>query len=299
MNLTELQIEKLKHQENISLLRLDLLDPQASGNKIFKLRYNIAEAKALGYDKILTFGGAYSNHIHAAAAAAKEEDLSSIGIIRGEPSDPLNETLTYATAQGMDLYFISRSEYRKKDEKNFLLKLEQKFGDFYLMPEGGSNELAVKGVAEIVDSISKRYDLWVLPVGTGGTMAGIVAGLGGDAEVLGVSVLKGAGNLEDNVHRLLVNYPDAQKTGWKINHDYHFGGYAKMTEELFSFISKFKKQQGILLDPIYTGKMMYAIYDMISSGKIPAEKRVLAVHTGGLQGWKGMINRYKFVTALR
>jgi 1-aminocyclopropane-1-carboxylate deaminase len=291
----QLRIDKLKHQGNISILRLDRLDPQASGNKLYKLRYNLAEAKNLGYDKILTFGGAYSNHIHATAAAAKKENLSSIGIIRGEATDPLNETLTYAAAQGMNLNFISRSDYRKKDDKDFLQELKQKFGDYYLLPEGGSNELAVKGVAEIINKVSQSYDLWILPVGTGGTLAGIVAGLEGEAEVLGISALKGAHNLKEKVHSLLINFPNASKADWQINHDYHFGGYAKMTEELYAFISEFNNQQGMLLDPIYTGKMMFAIYDLIRSGKIPAEKRILAIHTGGLQGWNGMISRYGFV----
>lgn len=295
---TTLPVAKLKHQGNISILRLDLLDPQASGNKLYKLKYNLEEAKNLGYDQILTFGGAYSNHIYATAAAAKKENLLSIGIIRGEATSPLNETLSYAASQGMDLNFISRTDYRKKEDENFLKELKKKFGDYYLLPEGGSNIPAVKGVAEIVDNISESYDLWILPVGTGGTLAGIVAGLKGEAGVLGISALKGAYDLEKNVRSLLTPFPNTQMSDWQIDHSYHFGGYAKMTEELYAFISEFKHQQGILLDPIYTGKMMFGIYDLIRSGKIPAEKKILTIHTGGLQGWNGMINRYGFIENL-
>lgn len=295
MTFPPVNIDKLKKQGNISILRLDLLDHEASGNKLFKLRYNIAEAKNLGKDKILTFGGAYSNHIYATAAVAKKENISSIGIIRGEAINPLNETLSYAASQGMDLHFISRSDYRRKGRKDFLQQLRQKFGNFYLLPEGGSNILAVKGVAEIIDYVNGNFDLWVLPVGTGGTLAGIVTGLKGEAGALGISALKGAYDLKENVASLLRNFPNAPGADWQINHDYHFGGYAKMTEELYTFILEFKDQEGILLDPIYTGKMMYAIYDLIRSGEIPAEKKILAIHTGGLQGWNGMISRYGFV----
>ena len=291
----QLRIDKLSYPADISLLRLDLVDPYISGNKWFKLKYNLLDARRAGYGTVLTFGGAYSNHIYATAAAAKNENLRSIGIIRGEATEPLNETLTYAAAQGMELHFMSRSDYRRKNEPEFLKELKQKFGDAYIIPEGGSNSLAVKGVAEIIDEVNEHFDLWITSVGTGGTMAGLVAGLRGKAGVLGISSLKGAYGLNTTIHDLLNKSCLSDPGDWQINHDYHFGGYAKMTEELLAFISDFKKKNGILTDPVYTGKMMFAVEDLVKKGQIPQNKKILAIHTGGLQGWNGMVRRYGFV----
>lgn len=278
----------------VSIARIDLIDPLISGNKWYKLKYNLAEALDKGFTRILTFGGAYSNHIYATAAAAKRSGLESIGIIRGEETLPLNPTLKFATDNGMKLCYISRSEYRDKKNPIFIKTLVKKFGRFYLIPEGGTNELALKGVTEIINEIDNEYDYWITPVGTGGTLAGLVNGLNDTAQVIGISSLKGALGLEEDIKSLLGEIGKEKLKKWEINHEYHFGGYAKMNHELFDFTKKFKLENDVLLDPIYTSKMMYGIYDLIRRGYFPSGSKILALHTGGIQGWHGMEERYPF-----
>lgn len=277
------------------MLRMDLIHPHISGNKWFKLKYNIQKAKDNGFQNILTFGGAYSNHIYATAAACAKENIGCIGVIRGEEHLPLNPTLQYAAEKGMILHYLSRSDYRKKITSGILNNLREQFGDFFLVPEGGSNALAVKGMAEVPIALGEDYDLWVTPIGTGGTMAGIISGLKEEDKVFGFSALKGAYDLKDSISALLCR--DTEEARWAINHDFHFGGYAKMTPELMNFIVKFRDDYKILLDPIYTSKMMFGLFSLLDKKAI-AEKKIMVLHTGGLQGWLGMQRRYDFVPDL-
>lgn len=274
-------------QISVFMKRDDLLHPLISGNKWRKLKYNLAAAKELGEHTILTFGGAYSNHIHAVAAAGSEFGFHTIGIIRGEKVLPLNATLSFASQQGMKLHFVSREEYRKKENDDFLRHLRENFGEFYLLPEGGSNALAVKGCAEITSELNIAYDFLCCPVGTGATVAGLVAGSQGHKQVLGFSALKGMTDQESVITNLLAGFSGKQFKNWSVNHDYHFGGFAKLPVALLSFITAFHAQHHILLDPVYTGKMMYGIFDLARKDFFKPGSTLIAIHTGGLQGWNG------------
>lgn len=268
----------------ISLLREDFLHPIVSGNKFRKLKYNLLEAKKLKKTTLLSFGGAFSNHIAAVAAAGKEMGFKTIGIIRGEELETKieeNPTLSFAKTAGMHLHFISRDAYRNKEEPSFVKVLQQLYGDFYLIPEGGTNALAVKGCEEILTEQTKIYDYICVSVGTGGTVAGIINVSEAHQQVIGFSALKGD-FLKDEVKKY------TSKTNFEITDAYCFGGYAKIQEELVRFINEFNKSTLIPLDPVYTGKMIYGIFDMVKHKKIKENSRILAVHTGGLQGIEGM-----------
>jgi 1-aminocyclopropane-1-carboxylate deaminase len=271
--------------------REDLLHPIISGNKWRKLKYNLLAAKEAGESTLLTFGGAYSNHIHAVAGAANEYGFKSIGIIRGEEHLPLNSTLKDAGNFGMQFYYLDRKTYRKKHTNEVIESLGKKFGHFYLIPEGGTNELAIKGAAEIVEGIENDYDYFCLACGTAGTATGIISGLNGESEVIGFSVLKGDFHQQE-VKTWLSSIGKPELNNWHINLDYHFGGYAKYNEKLVEFINDFKENYQIQLDPIYTGKMLFGIFDLIAKGKFPEKAKVLAIHTGGLQGITGFNQRF-------
>jgi 1-aminocyclopropane-1-carboxylate deaminase len=260
----------------VFVLRLDLIHPQISGNKWFKLKYNLEEAKKQGYHTILTFGGAFSNHIHAAAVACHQAGFQSIGVIRGEKNSEHNFTLSEAKNYGMDLHFVSREDYRRKDQTDFIARLKEQFGDFYLIPEGGDNKSGEKGCGEILPE-QNDFDYIVCAVGTGTTFRGIKNSLKPAQKLIGISVLKGHGDL---------NSQDGIIAG------YHFGGYAKHTPELLSFKEQFENETDVPLDYVYTSKLFYAVNDLILKGKIPENSKVLVVHSGGLQGNKGYEQRY-------
>ncbi len=284
----DLSIWGIKNHE-LFVRREDLLHPQVSGNKFRKLKYNLLKAKEAGKNTLLTFGGAYSNHISAVAAAAKQEGLRSIGIIRGEELSSKtseNPTLSYAQDCGMELSFISRSEYRKKYEPEFLNNLIKEYGDFYLLPEGGTNALAVKGCEEILREGDSEYDYICAAVGTGGTLSGLVKASYPNQKVLGFSALKGEFQREEVLKH-------TNKTNFKIIDSYCFGGYGKIDSELVRFINEFKMHTGIPLDPIYTGKMMFGIVDLLKNGYFKENSRIFAVHSGGLQGISGMNQKLK------
>lgn len=279
---------KLFKENNSSVLlsvkREDLHGDGISGNKLRKLKYNVLQAKKEGNTQILTFGGAYSNHILAASFIKKKYGIDVIGVVRGEELiDKIedNPTLKLAKQNGMQFHFVSREKYRNKMLPDFLSELKEKFGDFYLLPEGGTNELAVKGCEEILTVEDKKFDYICCAVGTGGTVAGLINSSTENQKVIGFSALKGD-FLKDDVAALVA------KNNWKIQTDYHFGGYAKITNELVSFINDFKSETGIQLDPIYNGKMMYGIYDLMKKGYFPKNTSILAIHTGGLQAIDGM-----------
>lgn len=266
----------------LHILRLDKIHSIVSGNKYFKLKYNIETALIQQQKQIITFGGAFSNHIAATAYAAAAADLQSIGIIRGEAI--INATLDFAKAQGMHLHFVDRASYRQKESVDFLEQLRKQYGTFYLIPEGGTNNLAIKGTGEILDLIPSTYKQIACCVGTGGTISGLIKNTQAHQVLLGFSALKG-----DWVNDEVKNWTN--QTNWSINTDYHFGGYAKWKPDLIKFINDFKKQTQIPLDPVYTGKMMFGIIDLIEKGECSPDN-LLIIHSGGLQGIKGFNERF-------
>jgi len=282
-----------KRQIRFFVKREDLTDEFISGNKWYKLKYNLIEAEKLGYQTLLTFGGAYSNHIHATAAAGKKYGFKTIGVIRGEEHLPLNPTLSSAQENGMIIEYIDRKSYRNKYDESRTQSFKNNFGDFYLIPEGGSNHLAIKGCAEIVPSIATDYNFICSACGTGGTLAGLILGLDSKSFALGFSVLKGGSFLYQNIRTLLSYYQKENLNNFQINLDYHFGGYAKTNTELNIFCIKFFEQHNIKIEPIYTGKMFYGIYDLISNNYFPTKSTIVAIHTGGLQGLQGLKQRGK------
>lgn len=266
-------------------------EPAFCGNKWRKLQYNLFEAHRRQQSTLLTFGGAFSNHLAAVAQAGNLFDFQTIGIVRGERIEPLNPTLQFCENQGMTLHFISRSAYREKKEAGFIEKLHEQFGDFYLLPEGGTNALALRGCAEMMAEIRTQADFnvdyFAVACGTGGTLAGMIRGLHGEEQAIGFSVLKGD-FLEAAVENLL---PENQQN-WQMQNDYPCGGYAKFTPELIKFINDFHAQFGIPLDPIYTGKLFYGLFDLIAQGFFPPGSNIVAIHTGGLQGIAGFNQRF-------
>ena len=277
--------------------RLDMNHPHISGNKWYKLKYNVEAIRRLGKDTLLTFGGAYSNHIAATAAAGKELGLKTIGIIRGDEHEEgaRNRTLELAADCGMQLHFVTRSDYRLKTDKSFIDDLHSRFGDFYLVPEGGSNLEGVRGCTEIVSEIDVPFDFITASCGTGATLAGLVLSLKERQKAIGFSSLKGGDFLEEEVQQFINAYHeqegtllnDTERYSWQINHEYHFGRYAKVNNELEVFIERFKAENGIPLDHVYTGKMMFGLYDMIRTGTFVPGETIVALHTGGLQGLRG------------
>lgn len=273
-----------KYGVHLFLKREDNIHPFISGNKYRKLKYNIEDAKKIGVSKLLTFGGAYSNHIAAVAFAGKEFGFETIGIIRGdELEDKIQEnpTLLFAQACGMQFKFISRELFRKKHSVLFIEKLKKEFDEFYLLPEGGTNELAVKGCEEILAEADAYFDYVCCAMGTGGTISGIINSSKKDQQILGFPALKGS-FLKEDISRFVT------RKNWSIINDYHFGGYAKINLELIEFVNQFKIENNIQLDPVYTGKMMFGIFDLLKKGYFKKGSNILAIHTGGLQGITGM-----------
>ena len=263
----------------ISIKRLDLVHPQISGNKFFKLKYNLLAAQQQGYKKLLTFGGAYSNHIAATAYAAQLFDFESLGIIRGEElaSKPLNLTLNTAQQFGMQLQFVMRETYRQKQSPAYLAQLQQDYPEYYVIPEGGTNPLAIQGCTEILsDADRQNYALICCAVGTGGTIAGLIEASHSQQQVLGFFALKG-----DFLCREIQQL--TEKRNWQITDQYCCGGYAKTTPELLQFIRTFEQQYNIPLEQIYTGKMLLGLIDLIQQGTFPKDHRILVIHSGGLQ----------------
>lgn len=270
------------NKRNVSLFikREDVLHSEISGNKFRKLKYNLSEARKLKKETLLTFGGAYSNHIAAVAAAGKHCGFKTIGIIRGEElihSYSKNPTLLKATQDGMHLKFISRENYREKDSKAFIEQLHEEFDDFYLIPEGGTNALAVKGCEEILITSDRDFDFICAAVGTGGTLSGLINSSKPHQKIYGFSALKG-NFLIDEIKKFTF------KENWKLFQEYHFGGYAKTNSKLFEFIEDFQIKYSIPLEPIYTGKTLYGIFDLMQKNFFPDNSKILAIHTGGLQG---------------
>ena len=273
----------------LHIKREDLIHPFISGNKFRKLKYNLLQAKAEGKSKLITFGGAFSNHIAAVAYAGKENNLETIGIIRGDELESKiseNPTLTFAQNCGMKFEFVTREVYRTKTTPLFIEKLKEYYGDFYLVPEGGTNSLAVKGCEEILTTEDADFTHICCAIGTGGTISGIINSAKANQKIIGFPALKGD-FLSDDIRNFVTN------SSWELQMEYHFGGYAKINQELVRFINDFYEQTRIPLDPIYTGKMMFGIVDLINKGYFQKESKILAIHTGGLQGIEGMNKNLK------
>lgn len=270
---------------HLDLKRLDLIHPHISGNKFYKLKYNLQHAKQLGQDTLITFGGAFSNHIAATAYAAHYFGFNSIGIIRGEElaDQRLNHTLATASQFGMQLEFINRQDYRNKEQPDFLAELQSRFPNAYIIPEGGTNSLAIQGCKEILSEQDRQnYDVICCAVGTGGTITGLIESSHFNQNILGFSALKGDFLTHDVAHL-------TAKNNWKIIDEYCCGGYAKTSAQLIEFIQFFEKQYQIPLEPIYTGKMLFGIFDLIEKAYFPPHTRILAIHSGGLQGRQNLL----------
>lgn len=275
------------NEVDLFIKREDLIHPVISGNKFRKLKYNLLEAQKNNNSKLLTFGGAYSNHIAATAEACHLLKIPCVGIIRGdelghnlENTLANNPTLKFAQGKGMQLHFVSRVDFRLKEEMPIVTSLLQKEPSILIIPEGGTNALAIKGCKEILQK-EDDFDVICSSAGTGGTLAGLIEASKAHQQCIGFSALKGDFLVED-VSKW------THKTNWTLQTDCHFGGYAKVNSELIDFINRFQKEYRIPLDPIYTGKLFYGIFELIEAGYFTKNTRILAIHTGGLQGIGGM-----------
>ncbi|MBA3665476.1 MAG: pyridoxal-phosphate dependent enzyme [Bacteroidetes bacterium] len=291
---------------DIDILRLDLIHPLYGGNKYFKLKYNIDNA-LMAKLPVLTFGGAHSNHIFSTAAYCHEYGIPSIGIIGGdEQQAQFSPTMIFAKEHGMRLHYISREQYRKKADPDFLKELKKEFGNFYMIPEGGSNHDAVRGCTEILTEAQKKYDYIFCPCGTATTYAGLKISSGSDQLVIGVSVLKGENTLISEANKWLKEFnaePIKEYGSGNLNHstilnDYHFGGYAKYSQELIDFKFEVENWFGIPLDYIYTVKLFYAVFDLVKKDRLKKDAKLLIIHTGGLQGNKVYETRYQLTPIL-
>lgn len=275
---------------SVYMKRDDLIHPVISGNKYRKLHYNLHHAIQAKKETILTFGGAYSNHIAATATAASIFGLNSIGIIRGEDADLTNSTLSGAISNGMQIIRISREEYATKEEPIYLEHLHERFPNTHIIPEGGSNYLGVNGCLEILKEVKEEIDYILCAVGTGTSLAGLAASLLPNQKILAFPAIKGGQYLEQNVRDLLnftlMDQSWTQEIMSKIEwiHDYSFGGFAKINDELINFKNSFLNTTTIELDLVYTAKMIYGFYDLISKNKFKHGSQILIYHSGGLQG---------------
>ena len=275
-----------KNNIHVSIKREDLIHPVISGNKFRKLKYNLIEAKNQNQTKILTFGGAFSNHIAAVAFAGQQNGFETIAIIRGdELFDKVQEnpTLKFAQECNMQFEFVSRNQYQNKNDTDFLEYLKIKFGDFYIIPEGGTNELAIKGCEEILTMDDLEFEYICTCVGTGGTISGLINSSNANQKILGFPALKGD-FLQDEIRTF------AKNNNWQLIHDYHFGGYGKISDELITFMNRFSNEYKVLLDPIYTAKMAFGVLDLINKNYFPENSKILMIHSGGLQGIQGINN---------
>jgi len=283
---TPLLVEK---KIKLFIKRDELIHPIIQGNKWRKLKYNLIEAQKTNSRTLLSFGGAYSNHLHALAYAGKQLGIKTIGIIRGEAPQPLNPCLQDMQNWGMQLKFIKRIDYKQKNNANFLNDLKQQLGNFYLIPEGANNAQGTKGCAELLEELQEPYDVICCEVGSGTMLSSLIQNdTNPHTQYLGFAVMKNA-QLDDDIYNRLkiIEKSATQLPAWKINHAYHFGGFAKTTDELNHFINAFKQQHNIQLEPVYSGKMLWGIFDLISKNHFKADTTILAIHGGGLQGLRG------------
>jgi 1-aminocyclopropane-1-carboxylate deaminase len=281
-----------KFNIHVVIKRDDKIDNIISGNKWRKLKYNLRHAKGSSAKGVITFGGCFSNHIHAAAFACQQQKIPAIGIIRGEVENQNNYTLAWAKHWGMKLIFVDRKTYRLRNDEQYLQQLQHQHPEHIIIPEGGSNALALTGVAEIIDELNQQteFDTLITPVGSGGTLAGLVLGDQGKHKLLGISVLKQDGYLDNEIKALLPKHCE-QFNNWQILNTFHRGGYAKFSSQDTEKINEFSRITGVDFEPVYSGKMILALLALIESGYFPAQHRIVLLHTGGLQGLAGMFER--------
>ena len=282
-------------QLKVWVKRDDLIHPEISGNKWRKLKHNIQKYKNGNYKALLTFGGAYSNHILATAKVGFDFGIHTIGIIRGEEHLPLNPTLKKSTELGMEIQYVSRSDYKEKHTEDYKEKLKKEFGNVFIVPEGGGNVEGVLGCKDIVMEIEQDFDYILTDCGTGTTLAGIGLALKEHQKVIGIPVLKGGGFIENEVRNFYAQIEKAELFLPQIELEtaYHFGGYAKHKPELLSFMRSFYEQTNVKTDPVYTGKLFYGFMDLVQKNRFPPHSKIVVVHTGGLQGIEGFEKRYK------
>ncbi|MHC0066890.1 1-aminocyclopropane-1-carboxylate deaminase/D-cysteine desulfhydrase [Nostoc sp. UIC 10890] len=290
---------------DLYVLRLDLMHSWVNGNKWFKLKYNLLEAKEKNVTTLLTFGGAYSNHIYATAAAGSLFGFRTIGVIRGEETLPLNPTLSFAVQQGMQLVYLNREMYRQRNTPALEEYLRQRFGEVLIIPEGGSNLNGVRGCTEIIIGDAIAFNHICVACGTATTLAGIALSLDQTQRAIAFPVLKNGSFLAQDIESLLTNYlasdlptPYTSPASWELVCDYHFGGYAKVNDELLLFSKQFTQQHGVPLDYVYTAKMFYGVMDLLKQGFFCKGDSLLLVHTGGLQGNVGMEERFQKFTKI-
>jgi len=269
----------------LSIKRDDLLHPLISGNKWRKLKYNLVRMQQLGKSELLTFGGAFSNHIHACAAAGKEFNLTTHAIVRGPALDTNNPTLKFAKQCGMQLHAVNRLAYRQRHDKTYLAALQAQFPNAYILPEGGTNQFAIEGCKELAQSLPE-HDYLICPTGSGGTLAGVIEGSSNKTNILGIAVLKQADYLRNEIQFLS---PKAKsQSNWQLLTQFHGGGYGRFSAELWQFCQYMQQQHQLPLEPIYSGKMMYALWQLIGDDYFAPGSKIIALHTGGLQGLEGL-----------
>lgn len=275
-----------EHGVKVFLKRDDLIHPIISGNKWRKLKYLLKNAQPQHKNHLVTFGGAYSNHLLATAAAAAKFGFKATGIVRGE--DVANDTLFLCKLHGMQLLFTDRESYRDKPAL-----FDQYFGDndnAIFIDEGGASAEGARGCSELVDELTETYDHIFCACGTGTTAAGVINGLTSHqlkTRFNAVPVFKNGGFIKEEINRFLTTPAD-----YDLHTDYHFGGYGKTTPELIAFIKQFVASTGIVIEPVYTGKMMYALYDLMAKGHFKPDTKVLAIHSGGIWGLLGMKEKF-------
>ncbi|CAA0100762.1 D-cysteine desulfhydrase [Halioglobus japonicus] len=274
----------------VSLLRLDRTGGLAPGNKSFKLREYLAQARQSGVQRLVSFGGAWSNHLHALAALGQECGIETVGIVRGDDGEGESAMIADAASWGMRIHRVSRTEYRRRNDIEYQQALREYFAPCLLIPEGGASIAGAQGCAgigEIIRRVAPQAERIVLPVGTGTTLAGLASSVAADTDIVGISALKGAVDLEQRVERLLAAQGLGSRVRWSIRHDFHCGGFARVNAALREFMLEFEAVQGVQLEPVYTGKMLFAIHQLIKTGQWNAATGLLAIHTGGLQGRRG------------
>ncbi|MBU2870316.1 pyridoxal-phosphate dependent enzyme [Colwellia sp. E2M01] len=305
------KLEKLTHplfdkyRVNVSIKRDDQLHQVISGNKWRKLKYNLRQATQDSFQGALTFGGSYSNHIHAFAYACKQKNIPCIGIIRGESHYADNFTLSWARHWGMQCHFVDRKTYRRRFDSDYLEELQQLYPNYFIIPEGGSNSLAVAGVAEVLTELNQQteFDTLLTPVGSGGTLAGLIAGdnipKNNQHKIVGIAVLKQGEYLLNEIKALIQSHTfdqthtsiHKQHNNWQLLTEFHRGGYGKFSDNDAQRIIAFNQETGITFEPVYSGKMILALLDLLEQGYFKPGERIVLLHTGGLQGLGGLLEQ--------
>ena len=268
----------LNNEIEVFIKRLDLIDPFISGNKLFKLKHNVDRALLEEKNMLITFGGAFSNHILATAAYAKKKNIDCLAIVRGEEYSELNPLLTLAKEYGMNFCFVSRKEYAKRNDNNYISELIRKYKKAFIVPEGGNNKLGVLGAEEILETQDKSFDYIICPIGTGATLSGIVNSSNRSQKVIGINCINDTKDVNKNISQ------KTNKKNWEIINEFNFGGFAKFDNLLTEYLKKFKLNYKITLDLNYTTKMFFGFEKLIERRYFHRKSKVLLIHTGGIYG---------------